>query len=125
MFIGWAGRQALRGSFDSPAREFACVTDREGVHCRFGRKIRAQVRGCATARAARRHPHHEPLTLLPQLRQDGAIDPLRAQDAGIVELRELLYRKRLRRPIAAMFGIVHHNLEPPVVENDLCNCRIH
>ncbi len=65
------------------------------------------------------------LALLAQLRQGGAIDPLRAQDVGIVKLGQLLRREGLRWSVGRMVGTMHHHIELVVSGNNLGDCRIH
>jgi hypothetical protein len=114
--IGAASERTWHDSrFDAPQRQLTGVLYGQRVHARFRREVWREIGWCAARRTAARHPDEQPLALLPHLRQYGAVHSLCAQDIDVVELSQLLRRKRFRGAKNHVAGIMDEDVEPAMV----------
>ena len=78
----------------------------------------------AAAGAGAAHPHQQAVTAGPQVRQDGAVDPLGAEDVDVVQVGELLGGERLDRAEDHVPGVVHHDVQAPLLGADRGDRRV-
>ena len=76
--------------------------------------------GGVPPRALLLETHSTQATPLPaQLRQRGAVDPLRAQHVDVVELGKLFRSERLGRAERHVAGVMNDHVQPAALGNDL------
>src|SRR5882724_3303066 len=78
------GTRHNNGCLHTPANQLSGVAHCQSIHCRLCRKIWRKIRRCSPTGACAGHPDHQPLALFAQLRQDGTIHTLCAQDIDVI-----------------------------------------